>query len=206
MEAKKVFGLVAKNPNKIVKSSNQRSSSITSRLKRTHSVPNICRSQSFHNIFSQGKILHAIQMSNLYKDSKTFVDMTARWPQEQVISNFEKLGPQPSIDELKSFVSENFYEVGYDLVKVEPTDWHEVAPFMQKLTSEKALNFGKFLNCKWRTLLRNFDRSKIKHQGATTALCTKNSFIVPGGRFIEYYYWDTFWIGKLNLPSNFYIK
>lgn len=43
-------------------------------------------------------------------------------------------------------------------------------------------------------LLRNFDRSKIQPKSATTALCTKNSFIVPGGRFIEYYYWDTYWI------------
>jgi neutral trehalase len=189
MDSKKVISLI-KNANRIAKNGHQKSSSKTRNcLKRTRSTPNLLRCNSFssaNSIFSQGKILHAIQMSNLYQDSKTFVDMTARWPDDQVMSNFEKLGESPNIDDLKNFVNENFFDPGYDLVKVEPSDWHEIAPFMQNIKNEKALNFSKFLNCKWRTLLRNFDRSKLEHKGATTALCTKNSFIVPGGRFIEY--------------------
>ena len=170
------------------------------RLRRTSSTPDLCK-LARSNIFSSGKLLHTIQMSNLYKDSKTFVDMATRFDANEVLSNFEKLGDSPSTDDLQKFVSENFHESGFDLIKAEPKDWHENAPFLFKLSNEKLINFGKFLNCKWKLLLRSFDRSKINKNSATTALCTKNSFIVPGGRFIEYYYWDTFWIVEGLLSS-----
>ena len=144
-------------------------------------------------IIANEKLLHTIQMSNVYKDSKTFVDMVTKYRDEIVISNFNKLGDSPSIENIKKFLDENFYEVGHDLVHVEPNDWFEHAPFLAKLNDKKLLNFGGFLNSKWRMLIRNFDKSRVCTDCTSTALFSKNSFIVPGGRFIEYYYWDTFW-------------
>jgi alpha,alpha-trehalase len=174
-------------------------------MRRSSSTPDLS-SFSSSPIFTTGKLLHTIQMSNLYQDSKTFVDMTTRLSEQEVLSNFDKLllcaGETPSREQLSLFVEENFFEVGYDLVKVEPKDWHESAPFLSHVTDDRLVNFGRFLNCKWRSLLRSFDGSKVSgRRGATTALCTKNSFIVPGGRFIEYYYWDTFWIVEGLLSS-----
>ena len=170
------------------------------RLRRSSSTPDLSKVCS-SPIFCTGKLLHTIQMSNLYKDSKTFVDMATRLSEQEVLSNFEKLGEEPSIDELKTFVNDNFHESGFDLVKVEPKDWHENPPFLHRITDERMSNFGRYLNCKWKMLLRNFDYTKIDEKSATTALCTKNSFIVPGGRFIEYYYWDTYWIVEGLLSS-----
>jgi alpha,alpha-trehalase len=182
----------------------QRRGSLKRLMRRSSSTPNFSKLNS-GELFTTGKLLHMIQMSNLYDDSKTFVDMVTRLSEQEVMYNFERLletaGEMPSKEQLTSFINENFHEVGYDLVKVEPKDWHECAPFLTKLTDERLVNFGKFLNCKWRVLLRSFDCSKIDKKGATTALCTKNSFIVPGGRFIEYYYWDTFWIVEGLLSS-----
>lgn len=153
------------------------------------------------NLFADPKLLHTVQMSNLFKDSKTFVDMVAKTSSTEVLNNFGKLGESPSIEDLRKFVNENFYDVGHDLVITQPRDWYENAPFLVRVTEERLLNFGKFLNSKWKMLLRNFDKSKINENASTTALITKNSFVVPGGRFIEYYYWDTFWIVEGLLAS-----
>ncbi|CAF1111277.1 unnamed protein product [Brachionus calyciflorus] len=144
-------------------------------------------------IIANEKLLHTVQMSNVYKDSKTFVDMVTKYRDDIVIANFNKLGEKPGIEEIKKFLDENFHEVGHDLVHVEPNDWYEYAPFIAKLTDPKLINFAGYLNSKWKTLIRNFDRSKICTECTSTALFSKNSFIVPGGRFIEYYYWDTYW-------------
>ncbi|RNA39719.1 Trehalase, partial [Brachionus plicatilis] len=144
-------------------------------------------------IIGNERLLHIIQMSKVYKDSKTFVDMVTKYGEEVVISNFNKLGDSPSIEEIKKFLDENFHEVGHDLVQVEPNDWFEHAPFLAKLNDKNLLNFGGYLNSKWKMLIRNFDRTRVCTDCTSTALFSKNSFIVPGGRFIEYYYWDTFW-------------
>jgi hypothetical protein len=77
-------------------------------------------------------------------------------------------------------IDENFHDVGHDLVVIQPRDWYENAPFLTHVTDEKLLNFGKFLNSKWKMLLRNFD-NKHSSKSSTTAIQTKNSFIVPGG-------------------------
>lgn len=81
------------------------------RMRRSSSTPNLSRLTG--QIFSTGKLLHTIQMSNLYQDSKTFVDMATKLSEDEVLSNFEKLGETPSLDELRTFVSENFHESGY---------------------------------------------------------------------------------------------
>lgn len=102
-------------------------------------------------------------MSNIYKDSKTFVDMVTKTSESEVLSNFAKLGDSPSTDDLKRFLDENFYEAaGHDLVTPEPRDWVVNAPFLAKVTDERIANFGRFLNSKWKMLLRNFDKTKVQ--------------------------------------------
>lgn len=136
-------------------------------------------------------------MSNIFQDSKTFVDLVTRRSETEVLSEFAKLGESPSSDDLKRFLDENFFEsAGHDLVTPEARDWVVNAPFLVKVSEERLANFGRFLNSKWKMLLRNFDKEKTKvtNNSKSTLLLTKNSFVVPGGRFIEYYYWDTYWI------------
>jgi alpha,alpha-trehalase len=172
---------------KCTKTNRNKSSRLTGNLKKL-SFDSKC------TLFANPKLLHTVQMSNIYKDSKTFVDMVTRTHETEVMSNFDKLGEAPSNDDLKKFLEENFYDVGHDLIVTEPRDWYENAPFLSKINDDKLANFGRFLNSKWKMLLRNFDKSKVNANSKSTALHTKNSFVVPGGRFIEYYYWDTYWI------------
>jgi hypothetical protein len=56
------------------------------------------------NLFADPKLLHTIQMSNLFKDSKTFVDMVAKGSNVEVLANFDKLGESPSVEDLRKFI------------------------------------------------------------------------------------------------------
>ena len=57
-------------------------------------------------LFLLGPLLRTIQMSSLYKDSKTFVDKKLKYPAGKIIKNFETLvndqdGELLSIEQIK---------------------------------------------------------------------------------------------------------
>lgn len=153
-------------------------------------------------IYCDGPLLHAIQMSNYFPDSKTFVDMPTKLPLAQVLSNFEAIKNVSSREEVGKFLNENFYPVGSDTVKADPTDWHPNPAFLNKIADGNLNRFAREINMRWRDLMRKFDPTKICSQCVTSAIVTKNPFMVPGGRFIEYYYWDSYWIVKSLLISD----
>ena len=147
-------------------------------------------------IYCTGKLLHTIQMSYFFNDSKTFVDMPSKLSEEIVEQNFAQLGTSPNKTQIETFLNENFFASGYDLVQTLPVDWTEAPPYLNFLNQNdsKLINLGKKLNTEWKSLLRKFERDKICQTCVSSSISTNNSFIVPGGRFIEYYYWDSYWV------------
>jgi alpha,alpha-trehalase len=143
-------------------------------------------------IYCQGELLLKIQMKNIFPDSKTFVDMPSRFSEQKILDNFSKLSSDPSLDELQKFLIENFYQAGADVIISEPSDWKELPKFVENIKDKKLKEFGVALNEKWKNLLRKF--VKMCDECVSSTIETANAFVVPGGRFIEYYYWDTFWI------------
>ena len=147
-------------------------------------------------IYCDGHLLHTIQMSYAYNDSKTFVDMPTKFSEQVILQNLEKLGATPNKTQILEFLGENFHPRGYDLIQTEPTDWTQTPPYLALLdeNEKNLIAFGNQLNKQWKNLLRRFDKGKLCNECASSAIVTNNSFIVPGGRFIEYYYWDTYWV------------
>lgn len=60
-------------------------------------------SQCNHPIFCSSAILQAAADSNLFKDSKTFVDLTLKFPIEEVLQNFKTQKPN-------EFFQNNFHQ------------------------------------------------------------------------------------------------
>jgi alpha,alpha-trehalase len=147
-------------------------------------------------IYCTGKLLHTIQMSFVFNDSKTFVDMPSKQSEEIVVQNFVKLGISPNKTQIETFLNENFFAAGYDLVQTLPVDWTEAPPYLNFLNQNdlQLINMGKKLNIEWKSLLRKFEKEKLCQKCVSSSISTNNSFIVPGGRFIEYYYWDSYWV------------
>lgn len=147
-------------------------------------------------IYCIGDLLHTIQMSHVFNDSKTFVDMPTRASESNVEQNFLKLGINPNKGQLETFLNENFFTAGYDLVQTVPDDWSEMPPYLNLLNQNdtRLLNLGKKLNVEWKNLLRKFKKENLCQECVSSSIETNNSFMVPGGRFIEYYYWDSYWV------------
>ena len=160
------------------------------------------------SIFCTGIILQTVQLKNIYEDSKTFVDMPLRFPPEVVMKNFMKLpnitsGEGPSPEDVKSFLSENFYPAGSDLLPYNFTDWDAQPPFLRKLKKNDTFyKFAAHIHGIWHQLGRRCSADVKENPEKHSLLYTPNPIVVPGGRFRESYYWDTYWIVKGLLVSN----
>ena len=167
-----------------------------------NAILSVCDSK----LYCYGDLLHKVQMSHIFNDSKTYVDMPTKLSENLVLENFEKLNLNPSKTEIANFLKENFHSVGYDLIQTEPTDWIPNPSYLDLLNKNETslIQLGEKLNMEWKNLLRKFDHTKLCIDCASSAIETNNSFVVPGGRFIEYYYWDTYFVIEALITSQMF--
>ncbi|KAI6225077.1 Trehalase [Aphelenchoides fujianensis] len=136
-------------------------------------------------IYCDGPILQAVQEAHLYHDSKFYVDMPLRMDPVSTLKDFYELGEKakdPKV--LKQFVDAHFEEPGHELIEVYPKDW---VPFPQ--------SFQKIEDVK--------DDVRT-HQERYSLLYLPNNFIIPGGRFREFYYWEV--LPMLEKEFNFWMN
>jgi alpha,alpha-trehalase len=117
-----------------------------------------------------GKLFHEVQFSNIFPDSKTFPDCTPKRDLDEILIDFEKEIKVADFD-LKAFVYNNF-----NLPEIRTNDF--------KANTENDLNTHIFNLWPYLTI------SKTDLQG--TYLPLPKPFVVPGGRFQELYYWDSY--------------
>lgn len=121
-----------------------------------------------------GELFFDIQMQQVFPDSKTFVDCTPkRNPKEVVIDYLSHKNDSVLKVPLKQFVSDNFE------LPVNPQYTYE------SLKTESVSDHIKSL---WNVLKRDPD----KQTEGSSLLPLPYSYIVPGGRFREVYYWDSY--------------
>jgi alpha,alpha-trehalase len=91
------------------------------------------------------------------------------------------------------FIGTYLDEPGSEIIKTAPIDWVNSPKFINDLQSNELKQFGKALNDIWLDLCRKVKPDQFLNGLVTSHLPMVHPFIVPGGRFIEMYYWDTFW-------------
>jgi len=156
-----------------------------------------------YNIFcegGEGSILHHVQMEKVFPDCKTFVDLKLREDPRSTLAKFEHLKSenkkQPSQAQLREFVSMAFME-GQRLLEVEPVDWTQKGLSIRSDDTE-IQTFCQEIHRLWKLLGRKGGDGTERE----TLLALPNPAIVPGGRFREVYYWDTYWILRGLYASN----
>lgn len=145
-------------------------------------------------IYCEGPILKTVELASLYPDSKTFVDKPTTKPVKEVIAAFSLLGPNPTPKAIKAFVNNNFGPEGQELVPVKLTNFNSNPKFLQKIAEPVLRGFGIALHNFWPELTRKVDTSFLCDGCVSSILPAKRSFVVPGGRFREIYYWDSFFV------------
>jgi alpha,alpha-trehalase len=137
-------------------------------------------------------------MASIYNDSKTFVDMKLKQTPEVTLKLFdmfmEKHSNKPSKDDLQTWVEENFDPRGSELEIYKPTDFKENPKVLSKINDKELRNFAKRLNEIWEILGRKMKTEVKENSELYSIIYVENPVIIPGGRFLEFYYWDSYWI------------
>lgn len=114
--------------------------------------------------------------------------------EEAVLQSFNALPSNLTREQVIKFVSENFHPVGHDLEEWSPPDWVEYPMLNDQIKDANLRNFALKLNGLWKKLGRNISHEARKDPARSSLIVVPNPFIVPGGRFREYYYWDSYWV------------
>ncbi|XP_072945752.1 trehalase-like isoform X2 [Epargyreus clarus] len=160
------------------------------------SLPPTCDSL----IYCHGPLLDTVQMAGLYNDSKTFVDMKIKMSPTITMEHFYEMmnrtGHHPTKADIQEFVNMNFDPEGSEFEAWRPTDWKDNPAFLQRIKDPLLHDWASDLNRLWLQLGRKMKDDVKNNQDLYSIIYVDNPVIVPGGRFREFYYWDSYWIIK----------
>ena len=146
--------------------------SATCQCMNTHlNVMEMLDKSTTSNPFLKSKLFIAVQSAALFSDSKTFADAIPNKPFSDIEAQWKKESQLPEFD-LAQFVQSHF---------IMPEHEEKMAPE----TARRDLLH--YINTMWKHLLRKPDTVT-----ANSLIELPHPYIVPGGRFQEIYYWDTY--------------
>jgi alpha,alpha-trehalase len=108
-----------------------------------------------------------VQLSRILSDQKIFADSIPKREIAEILNDYEILKTETKFN-LKQFVADNF-----------------ILPNHQD-KSQNELNIDVYIEKQWRNLTRKAG------QGLGSLIALPNSYVVPGGRFTELFYWDSY--------------
>ncbi len=120
------------------------------------------------DIFSLGELFERVQMEKIFPDGKTFVDATPLFELDKIKNRYESWKHDKDFD-LKAFVLRHF----------EP-------PAEQKEIVAEKLPVVEHINSLWDKL------THVPKPSKNSLISLPDKYIIPGGRFREVYYWDSF--------------
>lgn len=112
-----------------------------------------------------------VQLAPIFEDSKIFVDCSPKFPVATIIERYNLCKQQPDFN-LFQFIHENF---------ILP-EFHK-----SEYISNLQMSAGEHINELWPYLVREPDATAV-----SSLIQLPYPYIVPGGRFGEIYYWDSY--------------
>lgn len=119
-----------------------------------------------------GDLFAEVQERQVYTDGKTFVDLVPKKRSQQIKKEYLLAKNDPNFD-LREFVSRHFYEFQHTDTSYRTNQDQTAREHIADL---------------WKVL----ERRNRRDRGSLIALPHK--YVVPGGRFSEQFYWDTYFI------------
>ncbi|KAF9018966.1 glycoside hydrolase family 37 protein [Hymenopellis radicata] len=159
-------------------------------------------------LFCAGEILQTVNIAGLYADPKTFVDKPTTKSASDVLADFGGLSGNSSLTEgdVTSFVDTDFAGEGLELEALVLADFNADPAFLGNVSDTLVRAWAQTVHGYWTQLIRTTNSSTlcdgVKCESSLIPL--NHTFVVPGGRFREQYYWDSFWIVEGLLESELY--
>lgn len=119
-----------------------------------------------------GQLFIDVQLGRVFADSKTFVDCTPKQAPEEILAQYEAQKTAPDFD-LSAFVQAHFHlpeQVASDFV------------------SDPTIPTAEHINRLWDRLTRPADVP----EAYSSRVPLPHPYVVPGGRFREIFYWDSY--------------
>jgi alpha,alpha-trehalase len=124
--------------------------------------------------FYQAPLFKQVQEARIFPDGKTFVDCTPKRSLQAIVNDYVAATNNPAIRfSLLKFVEENF-------------ELPSALPVLNYIQPEK--NVSQHIKNLWACLKRSGDNCGTN----SSLLPLPHAYIVPGGRFREVYYWDSY--------------
>jgi len=118
-----------------------------------------------------GPLYHAVQSAKFFPDQKTFADAVPKYDPSSILADWQMQKSQRNFD-LRHFVNSNF---------ILPTEGEKYVP-------PEGQSLREHITGLWPVLTRTTDKT---HQ-YDSLLPLPKPYVVPGGRFREVYYWDSY--------------
>ncbi len=118
-----------------------------------------------------GDLFTAVQSSSIFADSKTFVDCTPKRKVATILTDYTNQKNKDGFS-LQKFVNENFS--------------------LQKQPNVTNITPNKTIEAHIKELWTVLKRAQDKKVEGSSLLALPKPYIVPGGRFTEVYYWDSY--------------
>ncbi len=118
-----------------------------------------------------GPLFDSVQLAAVFLDSKTFPDCYPKTDPASIVNAFQSFNSQES--SLENFVMENF-----TLPEIPQTNF----------STDTSMDVLAHIERLWPVL----SRDKQATQAYTSRILLPEPYIVPGGRFSEIYYWDSY--------------
>jgi alpha,alpha-trehalase len=136
-----------------------------------------------------GPLFHDVQMARVFPDSKTFVDSRQRSAPAEIVALYATERARPGFD-LAAFVHEHF---------------DAPPPAATGLRSDTTQSMEQHIRGLWPSLTRPAQAADPH----SSLIPLPGQYVVPGGRFREVYYWDSYFTmlgliedGRLDLVKN----
>lgn len=132
-------------------------------------------------------------------DPKTYVDLPLKFPLSVTDAAFQNLPKTStgavSVNDLKVFIGKYFEGAGDDLVLFHPEDFvPEPEGFLPKVKNREVRDWAVKVHSLWKNLSRKVSGEVKAHPSYHTLLPVPGNVVIPGSRFREVYYWDSYWV------------
>ena len=119
-----------------------------------------------------GELFERVQLERVYPDGKNFVDALPVRPPEQVLAEYRESSKRADFD-LRKFVASHF-----TAPPAAGAEYHTVP----------GQDVREHIDALWRVL----ERKPEDQRPYSSRLALPHRYVVPGGRFNEIYYWDSY--------------
>lgn len=134
-------------------------------------------------------------------DPKFYVDLPLKYPLNVTTKAFQTLSSSSSQNTtippnaFQQFQNSYFDEPGSDLLAYTPADYTPTpANFVPGVQNQQVRKWALQIHALWLILARQTAAIVEKQPDQHTLLPVPQPFIIPGDRFREVYYWDSYWI------------